>query len=102
VGYNPSGSLDVYSHQIWQAKMTEQDDATRCGICGEPFKDGEIAVQAMRPLFSTHVQRSLLGEKEKFEIRTMKPETFWAHAVCVFTVAGETEEPSEKHKPSGP
>jgi hypothetical protein len=69
--------------------MTEQDDATRCGICGEPFKDGEIAIQAMRPLFSTHVQRSLLGEKEKFEIRTMEPEKFWAHAVCVFTVATE-------------
>jgi hypothetical protein len=28
--------------------MTEQqdDDAKTCGICSEPFKDGDIAVQA--------------------------------------------------------
>jgi hypothetical protein len=67
------------------AKMAEQDDATRCGICGEPFKDGEVAVQAMRPFFS----------------RERWAEKFWAHAVCVFTVAraeGPSEKPSEKLK----
>jgi hypothetical protein len=85
--------------------MTEQDDPTRCGICGEPFKEGEVAIQAMRPLFRTHVQ-SYLGGERVGEIRTPDlkrgPEKFWAHAVCVFTVARETEGPSEKHKPSGP
>jgi hypothetical protein len=65
------------------AKMAEQDDATRCGICGEPFKDGEVAVQAMRPFFS----------------RERWAEKFWAHPVCVFTVAREEEAtPSEKQK----
>jgi hypothetical protein len=63
------------------AKIADQDDATRCRICGEPFKDGEVAIQAMRPFFS----------------RERWAEKFWAHAVCVFTVA-KAGGPSEKLK----
>jgi hypothetical protein len=71
--------------KILSQKLAEQqdDDATRCGICGEPFKDGEVAVQAMRPFFS----------------RERWAEKFWAHPVCVFSVAREEEAaPSEKQK----
>jgi hypothetical protein len=68
--------------------MTEHDDARMCGICSEPFKDGEVAVQAAR---------WFLSNKTPAHLR--RAEKFWAHAVCVFGVAKETEEPSEKHKP---
>jgi hypothetical protein len=66
--------------------MTEQDDAKMCGICSEPFKDGEVAVQAARyRVWNTYAE----GLADKF----------WAHPVCVFSVARETEAvPSEKQK----
>jgi hypothetical protein len=68
--------------------MTEQDDAKMCGICSEPFKDGEVAVQAVRWWGS-----------DKTPAHLRRVEKFWAHAVCVFNVARETEGPFEKHKP---
>jgi hypothetical protein len=64
--------------------MTEQDDAKVCGICSEPFKDGEVAVQAAR------YQRIFFG---------LQADKFWAHPVCVFAVAREEEGAlSEKQK----
>src|SRR5262249_21114924 len=69
------------------AKMSERD-AMMCGICSEPFKDGEVAIQAIRRWTSDNTPAHLHGV-----------EKFWAHAVCVFSGARETEGPSEKHKP---
>jgi len=70
-----------------KAAKTTEHDITKGGICSEPFKEGEVAVQAARwRVLPPHLV-PLASEK------------FWAHAVCVFTVARETGGPSEKHKP---
>jgi hypothetical protein len=62
-----------------------------CGICSEPFKDGEIAVQAAQ--YEMWKGQPILGE----QIRAVKK--FWAHPVCLFAVAREEEAaPSEKQK----
>jgi hypothetical protein len=75
--------------------MTDQDDVTRCGICGEPFKDGDIAVQTVRyPIYARRLKRATdLRREEAVE------NSFWAHPVCVFTIAREEEGPAEKHIP---
>jgi hypothetical protein len=70
--------------------MTEQQDdgAKTCGICSEPFKDGEVAVQAVRRWVSNKTPAHL-----------RRVDKFWAHPVCVFTFARATEAvPSEKQK----
>jgi hypothetical protein len=69
-------------------QMTEQQDgdAKTCGICSEPFKDGEVAVQAARYRVWNRYAEGLAGK-------------FWAHPVCVFSVAREVEAaPCEKQK----
>jgi hypothetical protein len=77
------------------AKMAEQDDATRCGICGEPFKEGEVAVQAAR----CQVGAGLFRPNKQRIVAEVRAEKFWAHPVCVFSVAREDETaPSEKLK----
>jgi hypothetical protein len=70
-------------------QVADQDDVTTCGICSEPFKDGDVAVHVARwgsplPLSS---------------LRPDVREKFWAHPVCVFSIAKETQGPAEKHKP---
>jgi len=82
--------LRAYSKQK-AVKMTEHDVAEMCGICSEPFKDGEVAVQAAR-WWTSNKTPAHLREAEKF----------WAHAVCVFTVATETEGASETRIPRLP
>jgi hypothetical protein len=67
------------------AKMAEHDDVTTCGICFEPFKDGDVAVQAARwvggvPLMAPQFVR----------------EKFWAHPVCLFSLAREAEGPASR------
>ena len=62
--------------------MAEQDDEKACGICSEPFKNGELAVQAAQWFvgpFSSDV-----GVK------------FWAHPVCLFSLAREAEGPASR------
>ena len=65
------------------AKMAEQDDATTCGICFEPFTNGDVAVQAARwgggvpPMAPQFVR-----------------EKFWAHPMCLFSIAREAEGPA--------
>jgi len=70
--------------------MPEQkrDDPETCGICGEPFEDGELAVQAAR-----------ICNKPRFIVE-LRAEKFWAHPVCLFAVAAEPEAKpaSEKQK----
>jgi hypothetical protein len=84
--------LCAYSNQK-ASDMTEHDDAKMCGICSEPFKDGEVAVQAARWWTSnTTPAPAHLRQVEKF----------WAHAVCVFTVARETGGASETRIPRLP
>jgi hypothetical protein len=63
--------------------MAELDDVKTCGVCSEPFKNGDVAVQAARwrgnPFCRHHV-----GEK------------FWAHPVCLFSIGRETEGPASR------
>jgi hypothetical protein len=71
------------------AKVAEQDDVTTCGICSEPFKDSDVAVQVAR-------------WDSPFPLPSLRPhirEKFWAHPVCVFSIAKETQGPADKHKP---
>jgi hypothetical protein len=82
--------LRAYSNQK-AVKMTEHDDAEMCGICSQPFKDGEVAVQATRRWTSNKTPAHL-----------RRVEKFWAHAVCVFTVTRETEGAPETRIPRLP
>lgn len=45
-----------------------------CGVCSEPFKDGEVVVQAAR--YQMWNKRRIDAE--------LRAEKFWAHPVCVF------------------
>jgi hypothetical protein len=58
--------------------MPELEDVTMCGICSEPFKHGEVAVQAARWWTSNAVP-----------VHLRRVEKLWAHAVCVFAFARE-------------
>jgi hypothetical protein len=62
--------------------MAEQDDVATCGICSEPFKNGEVAVQAAR--------------WGKFFVGPYIREKFWAHPVCLFSIAREAEGPASR------
>jgi hypothetical protein len=69
--------------------MAMQD--TTCGICSEPFKNGEVAVQAARwrnPFVGPHGELSTKHAAE--DVR----EKFWAHPVCLFSIAREAEGPA--------
>jgi hypothetical protein len=66
------------------AKPAEQDDVTTCGICSEPFKNGEVAVQAARWC------NPLLGAPGTGPIS----EKFWAHPMCLFSISWEAEGPA--------
>jgi hypothetical protein len=71
---------------IKAAELAEQDDVTSCGICSEPFKNGDVAVQAARwvnPLLGAP-GTGLISEK------------FWAHPVCLFSIAREAEGPASR------
>jgi hypothetical protein len=73
------GNIKVKSEAV---KMAEQDDVTTCGICSEPFKNGEVAVQAARwgnPFIGPYIR-----------------EKFWAHPVCLFSIAREAEGPASR------
>ena len=77
--------------------MTEQNDPTirhvkipTCGICSEPFKDGDVAVEAARCSENRFTwppgiaPTAHIGEK------------FWAHPVCLFSIAREAEGPASR------
>jgi hypothetical protein len=68
------------------AKMAEQDDVTTCGICFEPFKNGDVAVQAAR---WGNVVNPGYGPP-----LMLREERFWAHPVCLFSIAREAEGPA--------
>jgi hypothetical protein len=82
--------------------MAEQDDVTTCGICSEPFKNGEVAVQAARwfvgphrelnPCLLEEVRERLSTEPAMSDVR----EKFWAHPVCLFSIAREAEGPASR------
>jgi hypothetical protein len=67
------------------AKMAEQDDVATCGICSEPFKNGEVAVEAAR--------WGVLGPGHPINAPFVR-EKFWAHPVCLFSIAREAEGPA--------
>jgi hypothetical protein len=69
------------------AKMAERDVAKTCGICSEPFNDGDVAVQAARwaGLVRADYGAPLLREQK-----------FWAHPMCLFSIARETEGPASR------
>jgi hypothetical protein len=68
--------------------MADQDDVTTCGICSEPFKNGEVAVQAAR--------WGLCGVVRKPYVGNHISEKFWAHPVCLFSLAREAEGPASR------
>ncbi len=61
------------------------DDVKTCGICSEPFNNGDVAVQAARwngLVMAGHGPPLLREEK------------FWAHPMCLFSIAREAEGPA--------
>jgi hypothetical protein len=75
------------------AKMAEQDDVTTCGICSEPFKNGDVAVQAARwgnPFVGPHMELSTRHAVSDV------CDKFWAHPVCLFSIAREAEGPASR------
>lgn len=73
-------------HQsLRRSAMAEQDDVTACGICSEPFRNGDVAVQAARwrDLVMAGYGAPLLREKK-----------FWAHPMYLFSIAREAEGPA--------
>jgi hypothetical protein len=97
------------------AKMAEQDDVKTCGICSEPFKNGDVAVQAARWCLtgvssgfadvwalsqgapagvpSEIIERLAVGSNEA---PLLREEKFWAHPVCLFSIAREAEGPASR------
>jgi hypothetical protein len=65
--------------------MAEQDDAKTCGICSEPFNNGDVAVQAARWVGVSFAP-----------IAPVIREKFWAHPVCLFSIAREAEGPASR------
>jgi hypothetical protein len=78
--------------------MAEQDDVTTCGICSEPFKNGEVAVQAARwagavvPPAGPLMPRYIIDRLHT----PLVCEKFWAHPVCLFSIAREAEGPASR------
>ena len=71
------------------AKPAEQDDVRpTCGICSEPFKNGDVAVQAAR---WDNVPNPGYGPALR-----LREEKFWAHPVCLFSIAREAEGPASR------
>jgi hypothetical protein len=71
-----------------------------CGICGKPFKDSEVVVQAARYPSPISYRRPMFGAALRLEILRAEREEnkFWAHPACVFTIARETEGPAERQR----
>jgi hypothetical protein len=82
------------------AKMAEQDDVTTCGICSEPFKNGDVAVQAARCRpdieLPTNFTAEIIEKLEKAQRVAQIRERFWAHPVCLFSLAREAEGPASR------
>lgn len=55
-------------------------------FCSEPFKDGEVAVQAARWSGLVRAGDLLMAPHVR--------EKFWAHPVCLFSLAREAEGPA--------
>jgi hypothetical protein len=73
--------------------MAEQDDLKTCGICSEPFKNGDVAVQAARCRPDIELSTNWLEKAQRVaEVR----EKFWAHPVCLFSIAREAEGPASR------
>ena len=68
----------------------KDDDVTTCGICSEPFKDGDVAVEAARWAGDQFIWPP--GSAPVPHIR----EKFWAHPVCLFSIAREAEGPASR------
>jgi hypothetical protein len=77
------------------AEMAEHDDVTTCGICSEPFKNGEVAVQAARCRpdieLPTNFTPEIIEKLDKAQRVAEVREKFWAHPVCLFSLAREAE-----------
>jgi hypothetical protein len=71
--------------------MAEQDGMRTCGICSEPFKNGEVAVQAARWSGLVRVPGQLTTYGDRYS-----REKFWAHPVCLFSIAREAEGPASR------
>jgi len=72
--------------------MAEQDDVTTCGICSEPLKNGDVAVLAAR------WRNPFVGPQElsaKLGVSAVR-EKFWAHPVCLFSIARDAEGPASR------
>jgi hypothetical protein len=64
-----------------------------CGTCSEAFKNGELAVQAARwgnPFVGPNMELST--EHAVSDVL----EKFWAHPVCLFSIAREAEGPASR------
>jgi hypothetical protein len=69
--------------------MIRQETYEICGICGKPFMDGEVVVQAARYPNPILYRRPTFGAVLRAEILRAEREEnkFWAHPACVFTIA---------------
>jgi len=77
--------------------MAEQEqDVPTCGICSEPIKDGEVAVQAARWSGSVMVGGRLTPKGVLTPGAPYSCEKFWAHPVCLFSIAREAEGPASR------
>jgi hypothetical protein len=89
--------------------MAEQDDVTTCGICFEPFKHGDIAVQAARwggasfmPIVPKGAPKEIIDRLNVATVQALLVyekfdyEKFWAHPVCLFSIAREAEGPASR------
>ena len=64
-----------------------EQDVPTCGICSEPFKTGEVAVQATT---WSGLVRVPSGGQFTYGAPYSR-ENFWAHPVCLFSIAREAE-----------
>jgi hypothetical protein len=62
-------------------------NGTTCGICSEPIKEGEVAVQGAR-------WWGLV--KAGYGAPLFREEKFWAHPMCLFSIAREAEGPASR------
>jgi hypothetical protein len=78
--------------------MIGQETCEFCGICGKPFKDGEVVVQAARFPNPILYRRPTFGSVLRTEILWAEREEnkFWAHPACVFAGASN---PIIRHQP---
>jgi hypothetical protein len=96
------GRASMGTSNLRRPKMAEQDDVRTCGICSEPFKNGEVAVQAARWIVGPHREiNPFLLEEVRERLSTAHAvsdirEKFWAHPVCLFSIAREAEGPASR------